>query len=445
VWADGTGADFTSTANNQFNVRAHGGVRFETAGAGVTVDGGRVVAAQLTTDVPLRSNMVNVVNGSPVNFVAAGVRGATISGGGAGNYDGVAYTNSIAADLGTIAGGAGNVLQVLSDGAAIGGGSRNRILGAYNAVIAGGVDNTIQSGAANGSIAGGRFNVIQTNAFAAHIAGGYQNMVGGSYSFAAGFAAAATGNYSLSMGDNTTAGGVNSAAFGSYAKALHRGSFVWADTLGGDFASTGNEQFCIRAAGGIQLSGNTSISFGASLGPKLNLYSTTYGIGVQAATIYHRVGVGGVYAWYAGGVHNDNTFNSGGGATLMSLTGSGLTVNGVVVSSSDRNLKSGFAPVDAREILEKVARLPIQRWHFTNDPATPHLGPVAQDFHAAFNLGADGRHIATVDADGVALAAIQGLNQKVEEKEQRIRELERTVGELKELVRELAATREESR
>ena len=37
---------------------------------------------------------------------------------------------------------------------------------------------------------------------------------------------------------------------------------------------------------------------------------------------------------------------------------------------------------------------------------------MAQDFYAAFNLGTDDKHIATVDADGVALAAIQGLNQK---------------------------------
>jgi hypothetical protein len=50
---------------------------------------------------------------------------------------------------------------------------------------------------------------------------------------------------------------------------------------------------------------------------------------------------------------------------------------------------------------------------------------MAQDFHAAFGLGTDDKHIATVDADGVALAAIQGLNQKLEEKNARIAELER--------------------
>ena len=43
-----------------------------------------------------------------------------------------------------------------------------------------------------------------------------------------------------------------------------------------------------------------------------------------------------------------------------------------------------------------------------------HLGPMAQDFKAAFAIGESDKGITTVDADGVALAAIQGLNQKVE-------------------------------
>ena len=74
--------------------------------------------------------------------------------------------------------------------------------------------------------------------------------------------------------------------------------------------------------------------------------------------------------------------------------------------------------------MEKVSALRITRWNFKGDEATPHLGPMAQDFHAAFQLGTDDRHIATVDADGVALAAIQGLNQKVESEKQKA-EIER--------------------
>jgi len=71
-----------------------------------------------------------------------------------------------------------------------------------------------------------------------------------------------------------------------------------------------------------------------------------------------------------------------------------------------------------------------------------HLGPTAQDFHAAFGLGESERTIATVDADGVALAAIQGLNQKLESelrvKEERLRTLETELAALKKLVTNLA-------
>ena len=97
---------------------------------------------------------------------------------------------------------------------------------------------------------------------------------------------------------------------------------------------------------------------------------------------------------------------------------SSLHVVGTVTATafnptSDRNAKENFAPVSSRDVLEKVAGLSISRWNFKGDTATPHVGPMAQDFHAAFGLGTDERHIATVDADGVALAAIQGLNQKL--------------------------------
>jgi hypothetical protein len=49
---------------------------------------------------------------------------------------------------------------------------------------------------------------------------------------------------------------------------------------------------------------------------------------------------------------------------------------------------------------------------------------MAQDFHAAFGLnGADDKHISVVDEGGVALAAIQGLNQKLDEKAAEIQTL----------------------
>ena len=110
------------------------------------------------------------------------------------------------------------------------------------------------------------------------------------------------------------------------------------------------------------------------------------------------------------------------------------TTPGAFVSASDRNVKENFAPVQPREMLEKVIALPLSSWNYKADTATRHVGPMAQDFYAAFNVGPDDKHIATVDADGVALAAIQGLNQKVEEKEARITALEKELAEIKRLL-----------
>ena len=188
--------------------------------------------------------------------------------------------------------------------------------------------------------------------------------------------------------------------------------------------------------GNVSVSGNQS--FGAQTRQMLNLWGTGYGIGVQASTLYFRCNAGGPnegFSWYKGGTHHDNYANPGGGTELMHLVAGGLYVNGTFVSSSDRNAKENFKPVDPRAVLEKVAALPLSEWNYKSDTASRHLGPMAQDFHAAFGIGPDDKHIATVDADGVALAAIQGLNQKVDDRSQesgaRIQKLEAENAELK--------------
>ena len=114
-----------------------------------------------------------------------------------------------------------------------------------------------------------------------------------------------------------------------------------------------------------------------------------------------------------------------------------LDVDGTVTATafnhrSDRNLKENFAGISAREMLEKVVGLSITRWNFKGENATPHLGPMAQDFHAAFGLGSDDRHIASVDADGVALAAIQGLNEVLKTQEKQLQDREAEIQALKE-------------
>ncbi len=92
---------------------------------------------------------------------------------------------------------------------------------------------------------------------------------------------------------------------------------------------------------------------------------------------------------------------------------------------SDRNLKQEITPIDGREVLERLASVPMSTWSYkSDDPSVRHLGPMAQDFHAAFGLGNTDRAYDPIDAHGVAFAAIQGLYQMVQEQNARIEHLE---------------------
>ncbi len=83
--------------------------------------------------------------------------------------------------------------------------------------------------------------------------------------------------------------------------------------------------------------------------------------------------------------------------------------------ASDRNLKEKIVEVSPRAVLEKVASLPVSTWVIKGYEQL-HMGPMAQDFRAVFGLGRDDKTINSTDAQGVALAAIQGLNLKLNEK-----------------------------
>ena len=100
---------------------------------------------------------------------------------------------------------------------------------------------------------------------------------------------------------------------------------------------------------------------------------------------------------------------------------------------SDKNAKTNFLQVKPREVLERLAVLPINQWSYkTQDPSIRHIGPTAQDFHEAFGVGEDHRRISSVDADGVALAAIQGLYEMLREKDAQLKELQKELKVLKE-------------
>jgi hypothetical protein len=106
---------------------------------------------------------------------------------------------------------------------------------------------------------------------------------------------------------------------------------------------------------------------------------------------------------------------------------------------SDRNLKYGFQSVDSQWVLDQIVELPISTWSYKDgkDGHARHIGPMAQDFHSAFGVGASDRFIFQIDADGVSLAAIQALDAKVDALEAENAQLRATLRELEERLAKL--------
>ncbi len=100
-----------------------------------------------------------------------------------------------------------------------------------------------------------------------------------------------------------------------------------------------------------------------------------------------------------------------------------IMVEGVVNQVSDVNVKENFTAVSPQEILTHLNALNITAWNYIADPDATHIGPTAQDFYAAFGVGIDDHHISSIDTGGVALVAIQALNQQIEAQNMTIEQL----------------------
>jgi hypothetical protein len=227
-----------------------------------------------------------------------------------------------------------------------------------------------------------------------------------------------TGAYNTAHGyqalGNITGGSFNTAN-GYQALSANTGSFVrlidffyWNgsfNTANGYQALLANTTGDDNTANGYQaLSAVTTGSDNIALGS---------GAGSAITTGDYNIDIGNT------GISGDNgiiRIGTQGLQTACYLTGT-VYANGTFVSSSDRSAKENFKSVDTREVLEKVAAMPVSRWNYKQDATSEHLGPMAQDFYAAFHVGPDDKHIATIDEEGVALAAIQGLNRKLEQGE----------------------------
>jgi hypothetical protein len=169
--------------------------------------------------------------------------------------------------------------------------------------------------------------------------------------------------------------------------------------------------------------GNVGIGAGANSAlfeSKLNVVTANNsGIFVQstnhAAIVAHGAGAGavlfleqhGVGDLIQGGVQNRDV-------SFRVLNNCDVQVRQVTLTC-DQNIKANFSDVDRGDILERLAAMPIRGWNYKMDPGgVQHIGPTSQDFRAAFGLnGDDDTHISVVDSQGIAFAAIQGLNEKL--------------------------------
>ena len=124
------------------------------------------------------------------------------------------------------------------------------------------------------------------------------------------------------------------------------------------------------------------------------------------------------------------------GSFLATDTGAYLSSGGTWTNASSRDLKDDVRPVNGSEVLRALADLPVSTWHYRAEAAgVRHMGPMAEDFFRAFHLGEDGRHLATVDADGVSLAAVRALLERSHRQRRQIASLRGQVRLLLERVR----------
>lgn len=336
------------------------------------VNGARALKLEYTGGSP------NILGGWNGNITYGVVQGGTISGGG-----GSAGILQLGSSFATIGGGFDHCIWPNSEGATISGGQQNRIWsnapnafiggGAANMistdincpVIVGGYNNKLETYASSSAIGGGYNNTIKAHSMSSVISGGESNIV---YAFnnysviCGGLYNSGTGRYSTVAGGYDNLAGENAFAAGSHARATHKGTFVWGDSGSATVSSITSNSVTLRAAGGYRLFTNARTNAGVSLA-------------------------------------------------------SGATAWGVI---SDRNLKKDFQPVDGQAVLDTLGSIPITKWRYTweSEDETPHIGPVAQDFIPAFYPGREDTRITTLEADGVALAAIQGLNQRVKDLQQ---------------------------
>jgi hypothetical protein len=217
---------------------------------------------------------------------------------------------------------------------------------------------------------------------------------------------------SFAVGEDNTASGAASVAMGYHAHTNARqGSFVFSDRSSVD---------TLRA--GVNHSANWRVSGGFRIFTSSNLST---GVTIQSGASVSNWGQSS--------------------AVISTSTGAYLSTSGVWTNASDVNRKHLFKPVSGDEILTRLRALPITTWSYKVDPdSIQHIGPMAQDFKAAFGMGEGSVGIGTVDADGVALAGVKALDARTMSQDQRIKSLEQENADLRKRLEKLEAALDSS-
>jgi hypothetical protein len=308
----------------------------------------------------------------------------------------------------------------------IGAGTNNNILGPVNfSLIGAGRDNTINPSANNSVIIGGRTNTIGVNANRSTIAGGSTNFIG-----------TASAGSTIVGGDSNVISAINPAL----------GSSLWA-TIGGGLNNLVGSNGSAATIGGGRL--NEASATGATVpGGSFNIATGTnsFAAGTRAFASHANS-----FVWGGSPDTDTTSFGNGtftvrapGGAKFLTSVADGIGAQLVPSGASwttlsDSNVKTGVTAIDHRQTLAKLAALPVTEWSYKHDTKRRYIGPMAQDFRAAFGLGYDDKHISTIDTDGVTMSAIKGLVEELKEqdsaldaREAQIRKLESAVQELRE-------------
>jgi hypothetical protein len=278
------------------------------------------------------------------------------------------------------------------------------------------------------------------------VAFGENTRASGNLSFAAGRATIASGAESVALGNNGAATADRAFAFNGTASA------VGGVAIGSGAQATGDDALALgpsSIAGGLaSITIGPSIAngnFGVAIGLQNSAsgqFSVAIGKNARTANRQGAVVLGDACASFSSDsvyptANNQFVARACGGIrfyTTQNLS-SGVEVapgGGSWSSISDRNRKENFVTVDGEDLLARLRRVPVSTWNYkTQERTIRHMGPMAQDLHAAFGLGESDVMINSVDIDGINMAGVQALDARTERQDARIRALEAENADLK--------------